>query len=144
MYTCHIADVEGLVLAYTDAVITIIGDLNDLEHGRLETESGMEQLIHDITHGRRTIDKFLTTHPHLFRTCVRKSGIATKHSAILANVTDKLETKKTGNAIKRTIVSVPDIRAQHISLLKETILKYNWNAIYCVGNDMETAYQQFM
>ena len=139
-----VADVKGLALVYPDAVISIIGDLNDLEHGRLENESGMEQLIHDVTHGRRTIDKFLTTHPHLFRTYARKSGIVTKHSAIIAKVTETFVTSKTNSANKRAIVSVPDIRAQHISLLKQTMSRYTWNAICGVGNDVEATYQQFL
>ena len=46
-------DIDDLAIADPDAIISIIGDLNDLDHSKLETESGLVQLVKDVTHGRK-------------------------------------------------------------------------------------------
>ena len=61
-----ICDIEDIAVADPDAIISIIGDLNSLDHSKLEAESGLVQLVHDVTHGKNILDKFLTNNPDLF------------------------------------------------------------------------------
>ena len=58
-----ISDIELFTNSGDNVVVCLVGDLNSLDHSRLETELGMSQIVRDITHGKRILDKFLTTHP---------------------------------------------------------------------------------
>ena len=131
-----------MAVADPDAIISIIGDLNSLDHSKLEAESGLVQLVHDVTHGKNILDKFLTNNPDLFSVRVASSTIKTKHKTILANCS----TDPAGAANKRgrAIHSFPDIRTQHMALLRETLAAYNWGAVYAAGNDIDVAYENFL
>ena len=129
-----ISDIEDIAVADPDAIISIIGDLNSLDHSKLEAESGLVQLVHDVTHGKNILDKFLTNNPDLFSVRVASSTIKTKHKSVLANCST--DPAVAANKRGRAIHSFPDIRAQHIALLRETLAAYNWGAVYAAGNDI--------
>ena len=139
------SDIEDLACADPEATISIIGDLNNLDHSKLESESGLVQLVQDVTHGKRILDKFLTNNVDLFTIRTSVSAIKTKHRAVLANClsgTDHLSSDK--EKIGRKTTSFPDIRAQHIANLRATLSAYNWGAVYAVGTDVDLAYNIFV
>ena len=55
-----LSDIEDLAVSDPGAIISIVGDLNNLDHSRLEAEAGLVQLVQDVTHGKRILDKLLT------------------------------------------------------------------------------------
>ena len=135
------SDIEDLACADPEAIISIIGDLNNLDHSKLESESGLVQLVQDVTHGKRILDKFLTNNGDLFTIRTSLSAIKTKHRAVLANCfsgSDHLSSDKKKTDRKTTYF--PDIRDQHIANLRATFAAYNWGAVYAVGSDVDLAY----
>ena len=136
-------DIDDLAVADPDAIISIIGDLNDLDHSKLENESGLVQLVKDVTHGKRILDKFLTNNSELFSIKTINSTIKTKHRAVLANCSAEMEHSAAKMTCRKT-VSFPDSRAQHIAVLREALASYNWGAVHADGDDVDAAYNTFV
>ena len=114
-----------------------------MDHSKLENESGLVQLVKDVTHGKRILDKFLTNNSELFSIKTINSTIKTKHRAVLANCSAEMEHSAAKMTCRKT-VSFPDSRAQHIAVLREALASYNWGAVHADGDDVDAAYNTFV
>ena len=137
-----ILDTESITTTYPEAVVSILGDLNSLDHTRLETECGMTQVVRDITHGKKTLDKCLTTDPDLLTINVAKATVNTKHYALYVNCNMDANAKS-GPMNSKTVAKFPDIREPYMSMLKEALNSYNWAAVYNV-DDVDLGYDIFL
>ena len=113
-------DIDDLAIADPDAIISIIGDLNDLDHSKLENESGLVQLVKDVTHGKRILDKFLTNNSELFSIKTINSTIKTKHRAVLANCSAEMGHSAAKMTCRKT-VSFPDSRLNTLQFCEKRL-----------------------
>ena len=102
------------------------------------------QLVQDVTHGKRILDKFLTNNADLFSIKVITSTIKTKQRAVLVNCSPMDDGAEVENKPGRITTSFPDIRAQHVAVLRETLAAYNWNAVLAEGIEVDVAYDTFV
>ncbi|MFZ2538516.1 MAG: reverse transcriptase family protein [Oscillospiraceae bacterium] len=137
-----VLEMDDIAVSHPGAVINILGDFNNLDHLRLDTEVGLTQIVKDITHGNRILDKFFTTQPELFHISVRLSTVKTKHAAVLANCIDEVISPVTLSS-DRTEIFFPDVREQFVNALRVGLQDYNWAAVYNI-DDIDMKYNVFM
>lgn len=70
-------DVEELSCQYPQAVLYITGDFNKLDITRQSNDAGLTQIVQTVTHGRHTLDLFLTNREDLASCTVVKSCLNT-------------------------------------------------------------------
>jgi Reverse transcriptase (RNA-dependent DNA polymerase) len=96
--------------------------------------------VHEITHGKRILDKVFTNRPDLFRSCVSRSLLKTKHMAVIVS-SDPSQVYCRVEQRKR--VAVYDVRAPSISRLRAGIMNADWSAVYQT-EDVTEMYSLFL
>ena len=66
-------------------IIIVSGDFNSLNTDFLEEYCGLTLIVHEITDGKRILDKVFTNRSDLFSSCVLRSLLKTKHMAVIVS-----------------------------------------------------------
>jgi len=136
-----IEDIDCILrLKGSSPTIFIAGDFNNLNTNFLEETCGLSLIVHNITHGKRILDKVFTNRVDMFYSCVFKSLLKTKHMAVVVN---SIHTPNFAPNIVRRKVKVYDVRAHVIDKLRAAIAYSDWSDVYnCV--DVSQMYGLFL
>jgi hypothetical protein len=92
------------------------GDFNGLNTVFLEERCGQSQIVSDIIHGKKVLDKVLINCPDLFRSCTLRSLLKTKHMAVIVSSDP---TQVSCYVDQRKHAAVYDVRAPAIDKLRD-------------------------
>jgi hypothetical protein len=120
--------------------IFVAGDFNNLNTNFLEETCGLSLIVHEITHGKRILDKVFTNRVDLFYSCVFKSLLKTKHLAVVVN---SVQTPNVVQNVVRKYVKVYDVRAHVIDKLRAVIAGSDWSDVYDC-DDVSLMYSLFL
>ena len=107
-------------------IILVAGDFNGLNTDFLQDYCGLTLVVHEITHGKKILDKVFISQSHLYNTSVFKSLLKTKHMAVLVTSDASLVTC---HKIERKHVNVYDVRQPVIDNLRVAICNTDWSDV---------------
>ena len=79
------SDVEELSCQFPEAIFYVTGDFNQLDITQHSIDAGLTQIVQSPTHGRHTLDLFLTNRDDIVTCTVVKSCLNTDHLALMVN-----------------------------------------------------------
>jgi len=121
-------------------IIIVAGDFNGLKTDFLQEYCGLSLIVHDITHGKKVLDKVFINRPELFSSIVFRSLLKTKHMAILVSA-DACHAARIMS--ERKHVKVYDVRAPSIDSLRAAIANDEWREVY-ESTDVSDMYGMFL
>jgi len=122
-------------------VVIVAGDFNGLKTDFLEEYCGLTLIVHDITHGKKVLDKVFINHPDMFTACVYKSLLKTKHNAVL--ISNETQIARQVVKTERKHVKVYDVRSHAMDRLRAAIADNDWSDVYSTA-DVTEMYELFL
>jgi len=122
-------------------VVIVAGDFNGLKTDFLEEYCGLTLIVHDITHGKKVLDKVFINHPDMFNACVYRSLLKTKHNAVL--ISNETHIARQIVKTERKRVKVYDVRSHAIDRLRAAINDNDWTDVYSAV-DVTDMYSLFL
>jgi len=139
-----IDDIDQILLRNDSSpIILVAGDFNGLKTDFIEELCGLTLIVHDITHGKKILDKVFINCPDLFVASVYKSLLKTKHSAVLINSGAQSSSTVITRPTKRKQVKVYDVRSHAIDRLRAAICESDWSEVYST-DDITAMYEAFL